>query len=207
MHRAEAAEARSPEPLRPETVRITAGGERCGGLAGQVVPAHRHRGDQRAGRPPHEVLGFVGEVRANQRSQVVFAAETQPARDEEDPGLAGEEPGGGRLRDGLARHVVRLGTPALERTSRDGTQIERRHRETGASQTVECEDHSCRPDVEVLQRQRSLVAVPLVRGPELVGIERGVRIRDHRGDAAANARLVPRFSGEPLERARVVEHG
>ena len=166
---ADAAEARPPEPLRPEAVRVAAGGERVRRLAGQVVPAHGDGGDERSGRPPHEVLGLVGEVGADAVTQVVFERMAEPAGDEQDPGLAGEEPRRARLGDDLPFHVVRLGTPALERAQRGCRQVERRLGETAAPQVVERPDHAGRADVEVLQRQRSVLAVPLVRGPERVG--------------------------------------
>jgi hypothetical protein len=45
-----------------------------------------------------------------------------------------------------------------------------------------------------------------VRRPELAGVERGIGIRDDRGDAVADARLVPGLRDQRLERSRVVEH-
>ena len=54
---------------------------------------------------------------------------------------------------------------------------------------------------------RRLPAVPLVRGPERVAVERGVGVRDDRGDAVAGPRLVPRLVGQRLEGSRVVQHG
>jgi hypothetical protein len=95
-------------------------------LAGQLVPAQRGGGDQRSGRPPHHVLGLVGEVGTDQRLQVPVEPVSEPAGDEEDARLAREKPGRSGFGDDLALQVVGLGAPALEGGERGGRQVERR---------------------------------------------------------------------------------
>ena len=120
---ADALEARAPDPLRPEAVSVAPRRERVGRLAGQVVPAHRDCGDERSRRPEHEVVGLAGEVGRDARTQVVFEVVTEPARDEEDSGLADEQGAFGRV--GSVLHDVRFCPPALESTRSDGGKVER----------------------------------------------------------------------------------
>ena len=74
------------------------------------------------------------------------------------------------------------------------------------AQGVERPEHAGGADVEVLQRQLRLPAVPLVRRPER-GVERRVGVDHDLADRVADARLVPRLVGQRLEVLRLVEHG
>ena len=204
VHGADALEAHAPDPLRPQAVLIAPGGESVGRFPGELVPAHRNRGDEGPRCPEHEVVRFVGEIGANARLQVVFEAVTEPARDEKNPRLAGEQCGFARL--GKIPGDVGLRAPAFERGRGDGGEVERGLGETAAPELIESEDDACRTDVEVLERQNSLPSVPLVRGPESLRIEGRVGVRNDRRDAVADARFVPRLVGQRLESARVVEH-
>ena len=71
---------------------------------------------------------------------------------------------------------------------------------------VERPDHAGRTDVEILHRHRLLPPVPFVGGPELLGVERSVSVRDDRGDRALDARGIPRLFDQRLELRRLVEH-
>ena len=109
----------------------------------------------------------------------------EPARDKQDPGLAREQPGLGRLGQRFPRQVVRLHAPPLERVDRDRGQVERRLGEAALPQVVERPDDARSADVEVLHGQRGLPAVPLVRRPERTGVERGVDVGDDGRDPVA----------------------
>ncbi|HEY0415727.1 MAG TPA: hypothetical protein VGC78_05020 [Gaiellaceae bacterium] len=72
-------------------------------------------------------------------------------------------------------------------------------------QGVERPDDARSADEQVLERRLLLPAVPLLRRPERLGIERGVRVGDDRGDRVVDARRGPRLVDQRLELRLLVE--
>ena len=213
---AEAPIGHAPQPLRPEPVGIACRPEGVRALAPRLAPSllagpvgHRARGVHRPGDAPHHLVRLVADVLPDAREQVVrdLRVRREAPGNGEDAGLAPEQ---GRLRPArqlVAGDEVGLTTPRGERARRGVGQVELRLRVAAPLQDVERPDDAGRADVEILQRQRRLPAVPLVRRPQLVAAVRGVGVRDDLADRCADAPLVPRLVRQRLECLRPVEHG
>jgi hypothetical protein len=102
--------------------------------------------------------------------------------------------------------VVGKLAPQLERASGRGREIDRRLCKTAAAQCVERPDDARRTDVEVLQRRRRELDVPLLGRPEPLRVEGRVRIGGDPADSVADTTLVPRFVSKRLVELRVVQH-
>jgi hypothetical protein len=74
-----------------------------------------------------------------------------------------------------------------------------------AAQRVERPDHSRGAGVEILERRLGIRKVSLGQLPEVLGIERRLRVRDDRANGFANALGVPRLVRQLLEVVGVKE--
>ena len=81
-------------------------------------------------------------------------------------------------------------------------EVDRHLRVAAAAQRVERERHSRRAAVEILERRLAVGKVSLVQVPEVLGIERFLRVRDDLADGVADALGVPRLLRQRLESSR-----
>ena len=195
MRGVEAPRFRPVQPLEPEAVLVTASPERLGALTAGVPPLvaarpleHRARRDQRARRAPEHLVGLVVDVltHALEEVELEVAARRQSPGDDEDPGLASEQSRLRRRRRLLAAHEVGLLAERGERPARGCGEIDRRLGDAASAQHVERMDHAGGADVQVLHRRRRLPAVPLVGGPERVGVVGRVDVGDDAADRVAD---------------------
>jgi hypothetical protein len=94
----------------------------------------------------------------------------------------------------------------LERAQRGGREVDRGLGAAAPPQRVQRPDHAGPTGVEALQRQRLVLSVPFVRGPERLRVERRVGVRDDRGDRILDPRRHPRLVDQSVELRRLVEH-
>ena len=216
VRRREASVGLAVEPLRPEPVRLALAPDGVGDLPPGFGPAliarpapHRRRGDERARGAPHDLVRLALDALLHPSKQVVRepVVPGQLPGDEEDARLAGEQPGLRAPRQLDPLHQIRLLAPALDRARRRRAEVEGRRRRAAPPQSVQRPQHPGGARVQRLERQRCLPGVPLVRRPELVGVESGVRVGHHHRDPVANAAVDPRLVGQWLVRLRPVEHG
>ena len=213
--RAEQALLSVTEALRPESVRATPAPKLVGALRPGVAPTlltgprvHRVRGEHRSGCAPRELVRLVVHVLAHAREQSIgqLVARCEAKRHREDSGFAAEQAGVARCRLRRVVGVVRSVLPQLERAERRAGEVDADVCVAAAAQRVERERHACRAGVEILDRRLGVGEVSLVRRPEVVGIERGLGVRDDRADRFTNALGVPRVLGQRLEVFGAVEH-
>jgi hypothetical protein len=206
------AEAAVVVVLPPEPVVAPAGTQGCGRLARRVLPArlagplaHRQCDEERPGRTPADVVRRVGDVRADERMQVVRQRRIggEPEGDEQRPGLTAEER---RRVVMLIGREVRSRPLQLDRAQRGGGEVERALGVASSPQRVQRPDHAGGARVEALQRQRLLPSVPLVSRPERIAIERRVGVGDDVGDRTLDALRNPRLVDQTLELRPLVEH-
>jgi len=167
------------------------------------------RGEHRAGCAPHDLDRLVVGVLPNALVQALgeLGGRLDEPRGHEDPALPGEEACLGGRRQLDAPHQVGLPPPALVCARHGAHEVEDAVRAATAAQRVQRPEHAGGADVEVLERQGRLPALPLPGRPERCVVERLLGRFDDRLDRVAHARLAPRRLRERLERAGVEEHG
>ena len=117
-------------------------------------------------------------------------------RNEQDPGLAHQQRGGGSLHEILE---VRLGQVVLDQPDGDGRPVAAEVDEAGALELVQRPDHARGAQVERRHgRQRPVVQVAGMGGPELRLVERALGLGDDRDDRSPHAVLVPGTLGQRL---------
>ena len=209
----ECSEAAVVVVLPPQSILSTPGPQHRRRFARRLRPALLTRplvhGEQREQCPWDAPIDVVGPVLRTRREEGVEVlgkhhVSCELEGDEQGPRFAQEQRRSVVVR--LAGLDVGLGSEEVERPLRCRGKVERRFCAAPFPQRVERPDHARSTDVQVLERQRRIASVPLMRWPERIVDERRIGVPDDRSDRIFDTRRNPRPFDQRLELRRLIEH-